>query len=210
MKRLLCIVLVLIMCLSVMSCGREHTAAEDNDLPTIRDPDGTSTMPADKDRIPIDHTVKHTDLTVDEKLEILNDLKNKEFISVFFALWEQVWVTVTVSEDNRPQAFQELLDFFVSTDVEYEHFQGDDSMLHEYIAYVTLTDVDGNEYTLFVQDTSIYHEDEIIGEFSDGSPMYAYTECAAICFDGDWFIIRDTLAWWPLTQIDVKYTGHYY
>ena len=70
MKRMLCIILALIMCLSVMSCGMEHTAAEDNDLPTIRDPNGTSTMPADKALILRDQTVKHTDLRVDEKLEI--------------------------------------------------------------------------------------------------------------------------------------------
>ena len=219
MKRSLCLVLALIMCLSLISCGEKHVEEEKNDapvyedtddnLPTIRDPDGTPTMPADKNRILIDHTVKHTDLSADEKLEILNDLKNKDFISAFMVLWAQGWVSVEVSEDDQMEAYEELVNFFASPEVVYEPFQGDASMLHEYVAYVTLTDSDGNEYTLFVQDTSIYHGDEIIGEFSDGSPMYAYTECAAICYDGDWFIIRDTLGWWPLTRIKLNYSGYY-
>ena len=210
MKRLLCIILAVIMCLSVMSCGREHTAAEDNDLPTIRDPDGTSTMPADKALILRDQTVKHTDFTVDEKLEILNDLKNKEFVSAFLVIDHEGWCSVTVGEEKEPEAFQEIVNFFASPDVEYEVFRWDLSELTDYVAYVTLTDKEGNKYTLFVQDYNIIHYDEQTGTFSNGNPMYNYTESAAVCFDGDWFVIRDTLVWWPLTQIDVKYTGHYY
>ncbi len=211
MKRLLCIVLALIMCLSVMSCGMEHTAAEDNDLPTIRDPDGTPTMPADINSILLDQTEKHTELTVDEKLGILNDLKNTEIVSAFLVVnLLGAWCSAELSEESQPEAFKAVVEYFSKPANGYEMFEWDISELTEYDAYVVITDAKGAQYTIFVQDYSIIHYDEQIGTFSNGNPEYAYTESAAVCFDGDWFVIRDTLVWWPLTQIDVKYTGHYY
>ena len=215
MKRALCIGLTFLLCFGIVSCGKPDAAAvgdtsvSDN-LPVLRDPDGTSTMPADKNRILPDHTEKHTDFTVDEKLVILNDLKNKEIVSVFLAVNAiGTWRSVELSAESQPEAFRTVVKFFAEPVNEYEVFEWDTSELAEYDAYVILTDAQGEQYTIFVQDYNIIHYDRQVGTFSNGNPDYAFTEAAAICFDGDWFVIRETLAWWPLTHTGAKFTGHY-
>ena len=219
MKKLLCIILTILMCLALYSCGKKDAKAEieepvttdtADDTPTIRDPDGTSTMPADKSAILLDQNEKHTDMTIEEKLALLNELKNKEIVSAFLVVHAMgAWQSAELSAESQPEAFREIVKYFTEPVNEYEIFEWDTSELAEYDGYVTLTDVQGEQYTIFVQDYNIIHYDRQVGTFPNGNPDYAFTEAAAVCFDGDWFVIRETLAWWPLTHSGAKFTGHY-
>ncbi len=220
MKRLLYLLIALAMCFTLVSCGEKIAQEElfDNseytdktqDLPTIRDPDGTPTMPADKSLILLDHKEKHTSMTADEKLEILNSLKNMDIVSAFVVIDYSGWVSAAVDEEDNPQAFEEIVSYFAADDAEYELLQFDTAQhSEEYSLYVTFRDANGGEYTLFAQDYSVIHEDEIVGEYSNGSPMYAYTDYVAVCFDGDWFLLNREFVWFTVQQMDIKYTGHY-
>ena len=202
MKRIISALLALLMCLALISCGKKETPAADEAVSEIVN---TPEVPENNNHLLIDQTEKHTNLTADEKLEILNDLKNKEIVSAFIVIDDQAWCSAELSAEKQPEAFEKVVEYFAKPLNEYEHFVWDVSELTDYDAYVILTDAQGEQYTIFVQDYSIIHYDEQIGTFPNGNPEYAYTEAAAVCFDGDWFVIKETLVWWPLIQLDIDY-----
>ena len=205
MKRILSLILALLMCLALISCGKEETPAEPSADETVSE---IVNMPENNNHLVIDQTEKHTNLTADEKLEILNGLKDKEIVSVFLVVHAMgTWNSAELSAESQPEAFEEIVQYFTQPVNEYEFFEWDTSELAEYNGYAVLTDSEGEQYTIFVQDYNIIHYDQQVGTFPNGNPDYAFTEAAAVCFDGEWFVIRETLVWWPLTHSGVKFTG---
>ena len=157
----------------------------------------------------LDETVCYTDLTQNEKLTILNDLKNSEIISAFVFIEYSGWSSFETDMSTSPDLLCQVKNIFLPSDKNYEIFNGTTEELGEYTSYVILTDTNGLTHTLFNFDYSIA-TDKIIGEFPNGDPLYETVPCSVIAYDGDYFLLRDVFVWRSIIDLNATYTEHYY